>query len=272
MLCNRTERSAGLPNVYDVLADYYDRFTAHHDYELWVGRLLGLARVGGLRGARALDVGCGTGKSIEPLLRRGFDVTGCDLSQGMLDVAAVKLGPAVELHRCDLRSLPRLGSFDLVTCLDDVLNYVTDPGALERALAGLARNLAPGGRLLFDANTLATYRGFFRVTEAVEDDASLLIWRGEAPAGLPPGELARARLDIFERRDDGWVRSTSHHEQRHHPEPLVRRAIERAGLSLLGVYGQDPAVNLEAGVDELRHSKAIYLASCPEPSKEVNTC
>jgi SAM-dependent methyltransferase len=272
MLCNRTERSAGLPNVYDVLADHYDRFTAHHDYELWVGRLLGLARAGGLRGALALDVGCGTGKSIEPLLRRGFQVTGCDLSARMLEVAATKLGAAVELHRCDLRDLPRLGSFELVTCLDDVLNYVTDPAALERSLGGLARNLAPGGLLVFDANTLATYRGFFRATEVVEDDTSVLIWRGDAPVEIGPGGLARARLDIFARRDGCWVRSTSRHEQRHHPEPLLRRAIERAGLRLHGVYGQDPAVNLEAGVDELRHSKAIYLASRPEPSKEVNTC
>jgi SAM-dependent methyltransferase len=249
--------------VYDVLADHYDRFTAHHDYELWMGRLLGLARANGLRGVRALDAGCGTGKSIEPLLRRGFEVTGCDLSQGMLDVAAVKLGARVALRRCDLRSLPELGCFDLVTCLDDVLNYLTDPAALGGALAGLRRNMAPGGLLLFDANTLATYRGFFRATEVVEGEASVLIWRGEAPVELGPGELARARLDIFERRDGRWVRSTSHHEQRHHPEQLVRAAIEGAGLSLLGVWGQDPAVNLDPRVDELRHTKAIYLATRP---------
>src|SRR5215212_803152 len=91
--------------AYDTLALFYDRFTAHHDYELWTGGLLGLARAHGLSGRRVLDAGCGTGKSFIPLLERGFEVTACDQSPAMLDIAASKVGGRVALHCRDLRDL-----------------------------------------------------------------------------------------------------------------------------------------------------------------------
>jgi SAM-dependent methyltransferase len=252
--------------AYETLAPFYDRFTAHHDYELWTRGLLGLARRHALSGRRVLDAGCGTGKSFLPLLERGFQVTACDRSQAMLDVAATKVDGRVALHRRDLRRLDRLGEFDLITCLDDVANYLTEPAELEEALSGLARNLRPGGLLLFDANTLATYRGFFRETAVVEEPGLVMVWRGLAEEGFGPGGLARADLDVFEAAGGRWARTTSRHEQRHHPRATVGRCAERAGLRCLAAYGQDPAVRFDDHLDELRHSKAIYvLTRVPGP-------
>jgi SAM-dependent methyltransferase len=248
--------------AYDALAPFYDRFTAHHDYDLWTGGLLSLAYTHGLRGSRVLDAGCGTGKSFMPLLERGFEVTACDGCRAMLDVAASKAGPhQVRLHCRDLRDLDPIGEFDLITCLDDVANYLTEPEDLTAALAALAANLRPGGLLVFDANTIGTYRGFFRETAVVEEERLMMVWRGLADDDFASGGLASAALDIFWESDDGWSRTTSRHEQRHHPRETVERCIERAGLRLVAVYGQDPAVNFDTEVDELRHSKAIYLVS-----------
>ncbi len=248
-------------NAYDALAPFYDRFTAHHDYDLWTEGLLQLARRHGLRGGRVLDAGCGTGKSFLPLLERGFDVTACDGSSAMLDVASAKAGAdRVTLHCRDLRALGTIGEFDLITCLDDVANYLTEPDDLAAALVGLAANLRPGGLLLFDTNTLATYRGFFAETAALEEEGLLMVWRGLADAAFGPGDLAQAVLDIFWKSGEGWSRTTSRHQQRHHPRETVDGCIDRAGLSCVGVYGQDPAVNFDAEVHELHHSKAIYLA------------
>jgi SAM-dependent methyltransferase len=247
--------------AYEAMAPFYDRFTAHHDYELWTSGLLELAYSHGLAGNRVLDAGCGTGKSFLPLLERGFDVTACDHSGAMLDVAASKAGSAVTLHRRDLRALDTLGEFDLVTCLDDVANYLTDPDDLAAALAGLARNLRPGGLLLFDANTVATYRDFFCRTTVVEEQRLMMIWRGLADEQFGPGGLASAALDIFSESAGRWSRTPSRHDQRHHPRATVDRCIDSAGLRCLAVYGQDPAVNFSAEVDELRHSKAIYVVT-----------
>ena len=58
----------------------------------------------------------------------------------------------------DMRRLPVLGEFDLITCIDDAINHLLGPDEVADAFEGLRANLAPGGLLVFDVNTLAAYR------------------------------------------------------------------------------------------------------------------
>ena len=243
--------------AYDALAPFYDAFTAHHDYEQWVAALERLAREHGLRGDRVLDVACGTGKSCAPFVARGYAVTGCDGSQAMLDRARVRLPASVALVRRDLRALGRLGRFDLVCCIDDGLNYLLHEAELVRALRGMAAQLRPGGVVLFDLNTLATYRGFFATETTVRTASHDLCWRGLATAAFAPGAVAEARLDIVARRG-GTVRTV--HRQRHHTPAVVERALAAAGLALVAHRGQDLSGAIERELDERRHTKALYIA------------
>src|SRR4051794_30073993 len=141
---------AGVRACYDAFAGDYDAFTAGHDYEAWTATLVAAARQQGLRGDTLLDVACGTGKSFLPLLDRGWHVTACDLSAGMLAVAAGKAAGRARLLRADMRRLPRLGAFALVTCLDDALNYLAGPRDVRAAFASVAPCLTGDGRYVFD--------------------------------------------------------------------------------------------------------------------------
>jgi SAM-dependent methyltransferase len=246
--------------AYDALAPFYDELTRHHDYDAWTTELERLARDCGLRGTRLLDVGCGTGKSFLPFLARGWDVAGCDISAGMVAIASAK-APGVPLTVQDMRGLPTVGSFDLVVCIDDGFNYLTDVGDIEAALAGMRRNLAPGGLLMFDVNTLATYRGFFASCAVSGDDDCMLVWQGLAPADFGPGDHAAATVTAFTRMDAGsWQRCESRHRQRHHPPGLIAEALQRTGLEAVAVNGQGLDGRPRPTLDEARDTKAVFVA------------
>jgi SAM-dependent methyltransferase len=247
--------------AYDAFAPHYDAFTAHHDYETWTTTLEGMAREHGLCGRRLLDVACGTGKSFLPFLDRGYEVTACDISPAMVRRAAAKAGDRARVQVRDMRALPRLGAFDLVCCLDDAVNYVLSPQELEETFAGLACNLAPGGVVVFDANSLVSYRTFFATMTVIAGDGHVLVWDGHASADLGPGALVQATLEAITRREDGsWQRERSDHLQRHHPRATVDCALGRAGLRAVAVHGMHLDGSTTDAFDELDNSKAVYVA------------
>nr|WP_246345718.1 class I SAM-dependent methyltransferase [Conexibacter arvalis] len=246
--------------AYERLAPVYDRFTDSYDHDGWVGRLEALARRHGLAGRRALDVACGTGKSFLPLVARGYDVWACDLSPAMVDRARRVTGDVspARVTVADMRQLPALGSFDLVTCLDDAVNYLLDDDGLRAAFASVARLLAPGGIYLFDANTLATYRDGFGARATFERPLADAIWRGETTGPIVPGAICSASIEI-----GGPAAAVSRHVQRHHPEATVRALLASAGLDCRAVMGQSPGGLLHEEPDEEAHTKLVYVARRP---------
>lgn len=250
--------------AYEAIAPVYDDFTAHHNYELWLGELLPRLRRHGLSGTRLLDVGCGTGKSFLPMLEWGWKVTACDLSPAMLELARAKAGDAAKLSVADMRELPDLGEFDLVWALDDAVNYLLSGEELGAALSGMRANLAPSGLLMFDVNTLYAYRSFFAETQRVERGGRRLVWRGKASSDTAPGSISEARFEV-EPITEGVAPVQTHvHRQRHFPEAEVLGLIEAAGLECLDVFGHGFDAVLEQPLEELVHTKAIYMARLPQ--------
>jgi SAM-dependent methyltransferase len=249
----------GAQLAYDALADAYDALTADYRHDLWLDRLEALGRRHGLDGRRALDVACGTGKSFLPLLERGWEVTAFDVSPEMAARAAAK-APQAEVLVGDMRDPGVLGAFDLVTCLDDALNYLLEPDDLAAALSGIAANLAPGGVALWDLNTLAMYRTAFASDWICEREGRFMAWHGLTPATLAAGEEAAADVDVFASGEEGWQRITSRHRQRHWPREVVVELAAGAGLEVREVLGQHRGALLEPGLDESVHTKAVYVA------------
>jgi SAM-dependent methyltransferase len=243
-------------SAYDQFARIYDEFNAANDYEMWFGALLPQLEKHGLgKTGRLLDVGCGTGRAFPPMLRRGWQIQGCDLSPGMLEEARSKFGDAVPLAVADVRELPSFGEFELVWALNDVVNYLTEDGDLELALAGMRANLAPGGLLLFDTNTLGLFDSHFGDDGENEMSVGDWRWRGLSTT-IEPGGAYEAQIS-----GDGV--ETHAHRQRHHPVERVRDAIAAAGLEHLASLGQqevDEKVLLTEPPDEQRDYKIIHIA------------
>jgi SAM-dependent methyltransferase len=252
--------------AYDALAPGYDTLTGWHDHAGWTEIVEDCARDAGLAGCRLLDVACGTGNTIMPMLARGYDVTGVDVSSAMIAEARRKTGGRARLMVADMRELPMLGGFDLVWCLGDALNYLHDRADLEAACAGFARNLAPGGVVAFDVNTLATFRTLYTSLLAVPGRDQVVLVEGRGRPDVRAGGAATAWIDRLQRQKSGWwTRTRSEHHHRHHPEPELRRALASAGLACVGVVGTDGDGSLEVPLDEDRHGKAVYTARIRAP-------
>lgn len=247
--------------AYEAIAPVYDDFTAHHDYQLWLGGLLDVGAEHGLRGRRLLDVGCGTGKSFLPMLDRGWEVTACDISPAMVELARGKAGERARLAVADMRELPRFGEFDLVWCLDDAVNYLLDTGELERAMVGMAANLAPTGLLIFDVNLLPTYRSFFSEEVVIERDGRRLIWRGRASPDVAPGSVVEASFEVEPLPGSGGEPIPPElHRQRHFLDSELRAALAAAGLEHLGSYGHGEDGVPRKPLEEAAHTKGIHVA------------
>jgi SAM-dependent methyltransferase len=243
------------------MAPHYDDFTAHHDYEAWTASLEELARDCGLHGRRLLDVACGTGKSFLPFVDRGYAVVACDISPAMVRLAAAKAADRARVEVCDMRDLPALGAFDLVCCIDDGVNYLLSVDELVATFSGLARNLAGGGVVLFDANSLMAYRTFFASLSVLVSDGRVLVWEGHATETFGEGDLAQATLEALNRHADGsWSRERAIHHQRHHARATFEGALRRAGLELVAARGMRLDGTVTDEFDELTNSKAVYLA------------
>jgi SAM-dependent methyltransferase len=249
--------------AYEALAPFYDRFTADYEHEPVLEQIEALVWEHGLPGRRLLDVACGTGKSFMPLVRRGYEVTACDISPGMVELARAKLPPdaADRVVVADMRALPWRGAFDLVTCLDDAVNYLLTDGDLQAALRGMSAALRPGGVAVFDVNSLRTYRETFAEDLAFRSEDAVFVWRGRGRPDAPPGSLCSAVITV--RSGGGRDRFTSRHVQRHHPRSTIEAACARANLDLRGVYGVAPSARLVDGPDEEVHRKLVYVARKP---------
>src|SRR5262245_22350455 len=110
------------------------------------------------RGGPVLDLGCGTGRLMLPLLRAGHVVVGLDRAPAMLTRAAARLdrlAPRVRrralLLRADLRRLPVRRRFQLAIAAFHTIQHLATDRELRQFFTGVARVLQPGGWLAFDS-------------------------------------------------------------------------------------------------------------------------
>jgi SAM-dependent methyltransferase len=104
-------------------------------------------------GARLLDVPCGNGRHSIELARRGYRVTGVDLSQDLLAAARAELDTDWRLG--DMRALDLESSaFDGAFCFGNSFGYLDHVG-VDAFLSALAVALKPGARLVIETGVAA---------------------------------------------------------------------------------------------------------------------
>ncbi|MDW7761245.1 MAG: class I SAM-dependent methyltransferase [Acidobacteriota bacterium] len=102
-----------------------------------------------------LHLGCGAGGH-DHTLKRHFEITGVDISEGMLEIARGRNPEAVYILG-DMRDVRLKELFDAVA-IPDSIGYMATPADLRKAVDTAFRHLKPGGALLITALVAEDFR------------------------------------------------------------------------------------------------------------------
>jgi SAM-dependent methyltransferase len=198
--------------------------------------------------ARVLDLACGHGRHTARLARRGFAVTGLDVSASSLELAREN-EPSATYVEADMREVPlEDGSFDAVINLFTAFGYFEDEADDQRVLHEVARVLRPGGSFLIDTinppGLFGRYRG--RHWDRLEDGTLML---EDHEYDVASGRTKTDWTLIFadgERRD-------LRHSVRAYTAPELTRLLGNAGLEVVASWGDFDGGELE------RESRRLIL-------------
>jgi 2-polyprenyl-3-methyl-5-hydroxy-6-metoxy-1,4-benzoquinol methylase len=106
--------------------------------------------------AHILDCSCGIGTLAIPLAKLGYEVSGSDASQGMIEKAKLAAGSAdldIPLICCRWEDLPVHfpDRFDLIFCLGNSIGHARNREEMLRSLKGMRAVLTNGGRLVIQS-------------------------------------------------------------------------------------------------------------------------
>lgn len=140
---------------------FFDAHAPVYDQNVYTGNTVNevdflLEELGLPTGGSVLDVGCGTGRHAIELARRGYAVTGLDLSPEMLARAAdaaEAAGVRVEWIRADATDFSLPNTYDAAICLCEgsfgLLSQTDDPIAQPlNILCNVSRSLKPQGKFM----------------------------------------------------------------------------------------------------------------------------
>lgn len=136
--------------LYTDLSGYYDLMCADIDYQaqsLFVHRVNQLL---GNNGNDYLDLACGTGPHIRHFIDLGYNTSGVDINQPMLDRAQLRC-PQTRFIQQDMANLQLTEQVDLISCFLYSIHYNQNLAALEKCILAVYNSLKPGGIFCFNS-------------------------------------------------------------------------------------------------------------------------
>jgi SAM-dependent methyltransferase len=218
---------------YDSLAWIYNRTVA----DSYAGQMLPVLQQLLLRhlapGAHLLDLCCGCGQVAQLLLDQGFQVTGVDISPGMIGFAR-KNAPRARYVIADARQLAIRAGFQGLISTFNSLNHIMTRDELTMVLGQAADALAPGGHLLVDLTVSEGYHSPPANLRAVVEDDLVYIMRYEYDS---EARICTCHFTTFSKgRGREWYRDDLTHLRKIYSTGEVCAALRAAGLVAVEVH------------------------------------
>lgn len=189
------------------------------------------------RQMRILDIGCGTGRHSIEMAKRGYNLTGIDLSESQLARAtekAISQNVNVDFQKHDARELPFEGEFDLAIMLcegafplmeTDEMNY--------QILFQASKALKPGGKLIF-----TTLNGLFPLFNSVKDFLAAAKQEGNASYEGNSFDLMTFRdFNVTTFEDDNGRQKELYCNERYYVPSEISWLLKTLGYSSIEFFG-----------------------------------
>ncbi len=186
---------------------------------------------------KLLDVGCGTGRHSIELTKRGYAVTGIDLSDSLLDKArekAEKQNLKIDFQKQDARNLPFENEFDVAIMLceggfplmeTDEMNY--------EILRNVAKSLNGQGKLIF-----TTLNGLFPLYHSVEAFSDSASKEGNAIYRSKTFDLMTFRdYNLVEIEDDFGDKKEIECNERYYVPSEISWLLKSLGFKKIQIFG-----------------------------------
>lgn len=181
---------------FDKVAAEYDESLPQHVLEHYIQKRIAYIKQHAPANAKLLDVGCGTGVLASRLAHEGFDVTGADPFDAMLDVMRHR-NPEVAAVHAPGQDMPfEDETFDFTYCTA-VMHHVADPQDVHDTLVEMCRVTKPGGLVMvWDHNPKNPYWPILMKRVPQDTGAERLIPAQEILDGLKAGGAAPIDMQV----------------------------------------------------------------------------
>lgn len=186
---------------------------------------------------RILDIACGTGRHSLEMTKRGYNITGIDLSESLLQRAMEKAAGenlSITFLKHDARNLPFSQDFDLALMIcegafplmeTDEMNY--------QILLSAAKALKTPGKLIF-----TTLNGLFPLFYSLKEFHESSAEEGNATYDNHRFDLLTFRdHNITYAEDDNGKKIELHCNERYYVPPEITWLLKSAGFSKVDIFG-----------------------------------
>jgi 2-polyprenyl-3-methyl-5-hydroxy-6-metoxy-1,4-benzoquinol methylase len=186
---------------------------------------------------KILDIGCGTGRHSIELSKRGYIITGIDLSDSQLKKArekAIAQNLKIDFQKHDARNLPFKNEFDIAIMLcegafplmeTDEMNY--------EILRNAAKSLKSHGKLIF-----TTLNGLFPLYHSIEEFCSSKSEDGNATYRRNNFDLMTLRdHNITEVEDDFGNKKELKSNERYYVPSEITWLLKTLGYVKIEIFG-----------------------------------
>jgi 2-polyprenyl-3-methyl-5-hydroxy-6-metoxy-1,4-benzoquinol methylase len=187
--------------------------------------------------SRILDIGCGTGRHSIELTKRGYKVTGVDLSESQLKRArekALEQNLVIDFQKQDARFLNFVNEYDLAIMLCEGAFPLMETDEMNfQILQNAAKALKINGKLIF-----TTLNGLFPLFHSVKDFLAKAAEEGNATCADSSFDLMTFRdYSTTVAEDDSGNLMELHSNERYYVPSEINWLLKSLGFGIIDIYG-----------------------------------